>query len=236
VQTADAGRAWREMIHRYAAGTLGLLIFALTFAAWRRPARQAPWLETALAALVVLQALLGMWTVTGLLAPAIVTAHLLGGMLTWTVLMLLAWREFSEVTPAKDDRLGPWALAVLMGQIGLGGWVSSHYAGLSCPDFPTCLGSWWPEPPLAFLQWLHRLGALAVLAIVGAYGARLLGHPASRPFGVAIALALALQIALGIGNVLLRLPLPLAVGHNLGAAVLLGTVAAAISRRRPCPA
>ncbi|HTZ00590.1 MAG TPA: COX15/CtaA family protein [Rhodocyclaceae bacterium] len=234
-QAADAGRAWREMIHRYAAGTLGLLIFALAGAAWRRPRRGLPRLETALAGLVVAQALLGMWTVTGLLAPAIVTAHLLGGMLTWTLLVVLVRREFAAPGPAIGGRYGHWTLAVLLGQVALGGWVSSHYAGLACPDFPTCLGSWWPTAPPAWLHWLHRLGALAVLAVAGGYAAALLRRPAARAFGLAVALALAMQLALGIGNVLLRLPLPLAVAHNLGAAILLATVAATIVRRPPWP-
>lgn len=229
---ADLGRAWREMIHRYLAGILGLLVFALAVAAWRRRKHAVPWLATGLCGLLAMQALLGMWTVTELLKPAVVTAHLLGGMLTWTVLVVLAWREFAPDQPAQLPRIGYWTLAAVLVQIALGGWVSSHYAGLACPDFPACRGNWWPVGLAETIQWNHRLGALAVLLLAGGYAAMLLRRPAWRKFGVAIALALSAQLALGAANVWLQLPLPLAVAHNLGAALLLATIVASLSGRR----
>lgn len=231
---ADIGRAWREMIHRYAAGSLGLLILALTLAAWQRPQSRfaRPWLETSLCGLVVMQALLGMWTVTEMLKPVIVTAHLLGGMLTWTMLAILCRREYANGNNGKWSGLGAvTAIAVLL-QISLGGWVSSHYAGLACPGFPSCHGSWWPDGVAASIHWFHRLGAVAVLALAGTYAFVLLRTPTQRPFGLAIAALLAIQLALGISNILLGLPLPVGVSHNIGAALLLATVAVSLTRKR----
>jgi cytochrome c oxidase assembly protein subunit 15 len=247
----DPGRAWKEMVHRYAAGTLGLLILGFLVDGWRRARRDGvPWLESALAGVVVCQALLGMWTVTQLLKPLIVTVHLLGGMLTLSLLLALVLRRgdatAAPALPAAPRlrRAGTLALLALFFQIALGGWVSSNYAALACQGFPACNGDWWPaadwtagfeiwrelgqtaaggELPadgLIAIHWAHRLGALCVLGFVGLFAWRL--RQAGRP-GAATLLAalLALQLGLGIANVLLHLPLPLAVAHNLGAALLL---------------
>jgi cytochrome c oxidase assembly protein subunit 15 len=239
---ADIGRAWREMIHRYAAGGLGMAIVALAIAAWHRSRSAISWLATGLIGLVALQALLGMWTVTELLKPTIVTAHLLGGMLIWTALVVLCRREFGGTggigdaggTGASRWRwLGRLAFATVLTQIALGGWVSSHYAGLACPDFPTCPGGWWPENAAAAIQWFHRLGALAVLVIVGGYALALSRTIGQRRFGLVIVLALSFQLALGVANVVLQLPLTLAVAHNLGAALLLGSVTTSLVGGRP---
>ena len=243
----DPGRAWKEMVHRYAAGTLGLLILGLCIAGWRSARRTGtPWLETTLLAVVVVQALLGMWTVTELLKPLIVTAHLLGGMLTLALLIALLQREghaARSMNPALR-RAGTLALAAILIQIALGGWVSSNYAALACQGFPACNGALWPaadweagfefwrelgqtaaggqlpSAALVAVHWAHRLGALAVLVFVGGFAWRL--HAAQRS-GAATLLAglLLLQLSIGIANVLLQLPLPLAVAHNLGAALLL---------------
>ena len=259
----ETGKAWKEMIHRYAAGTLGLLILGIALSAWRawrRERGRAPWLETGLVALVVLQALLGMWTVTLLLKPVVVTAHLIGGMATLALLVLCLVRDTkvgADGTARRLERavqaLGRLALAVVIGQIALGGWVSSNYAALACPDFPTCQGRWWPEADygnafhlgrelgqtatggllsfaaLTAIHWSHRLGALLVLVVVGAYTAVLIRR--RRAIGVLLAALLVGQIGLGISNVLFSLPLGLAVAHNLGAALLLATLAAANFRR-----
>ena len=259
----ETGKAWKEMIHRYAAGTLGLLILGIALSAWRawrRERGRAPWLETGLVALVVLQALLGMWTVTLLLKPVVVTAHLIGGMATLALLVLCLVRDTkvgADGTARRPERavqaLGRLALAVVIGQIALGSWVSSNYAALACPDFPTCQGRWWPEADygnafhlgrelgqtatgglfsfaaLTAIHWSHRLGALLVLVVVGAYTAVLIRR--RRAIGVLLAALLVGQIGLGISNVLFSLPLGLAVAHNLGAALLLATLAAANFRR-----
>lgn len=243
-------KAWKEMMHRYLAGTLGLLILVITVAAWRgqtlRPSRG---LATMLLALVTFQALLGMWTVTELLKPVIVSAHLLGGLATLSLLVWLSLRLKS----APSDRAGrislsrllaAVALLVLVGQIALGGWTSSNYAALACPDFPTCQGQWVPPmdaanafrlhrelgysadgellslPALTAIQWTHRVGALVTLLILGTLSLRLFRTPL-RHHGAWLLVLLLTQIGLGVANVLLRLPLPIAVLHNAVAALLL---------------
>ena len=156
--TEDA-KAWKEMGHRYLAGALGILIFALALAAWRT--RQSPWLATAIAALVVFQATLGKWTVTMLLKPAIVVAHLAGGM---ALLGLLTWfflERTRSASPAGARALrlpAAVALLVLALQILLGGWVSANYAALACPDLPLCLGQ--ALPPMDFANAFHVLREL----------------------------------------------------------------------------
>jgi cytochrome c oxidase assembly protein subunit 15 len=248
-KTVDVGRAWKEMFHRYLAGTLGLMILAIAVLAWRRnraAAVHSPWLATSLVAVVAFQATLGMWTVTMLLKPAIVTLHLLGGM---TTLALLLWLALREIDPAPGAApLRPWAvlaLVVLVAQIALGGWVSTNYAALACVDFPSCHGQWLPDmdfsnafhvmrelgvtaagAPLSqealnAIQWSHRLGALVTVIVVGGLGLRALREAGLRAIGAAIVALIAIQAALGVANVLLRLPLVLAAAHNAGAALLL---------------
>lgn len=235
----ETAKAWKEMFHRYAAGALGLLILGVAlsaWAAWRRERGSRPWLETGLVALVLFQALLGMWTVTLLLKPAVVTAHLLGGMATWTLLALCLARECASkvgagapARPAARARgLGILALAAVIGQVALGGWVSSNYAALACPDFPTCRGEWLPIDGPTAIHMAHRLGALLVFCIVGTHAALLLRR--RQAIGLLLAVLLALQVGLGIANVLLSLPLPLAVAHNLGAALLLAALAVSFRR------
>jgi cytochrome c oxidase assembly protein subunit 15 len=244
--TEDA-RAWKEMGHRYLAGTLGILIFVLVLAAWRT--RQSPWLATAIAVLVVFQATLGKWTVTMLLQPAIVVAHLLGGM---ALLALLAWFSLGRFVhaPAPGARTlrvpAFAALAVLSLQIALGGWVSANYAGLACPDLPWCLGEalppmdfanafhvlrelgrtdageLLPQAALTAIHWSHRIFALVVIAVVG--WVALKSFSFSKPLAIATALLLAAQFALGIANVAFSLPLALAAAHNAGAAALLAAL------------
>lgn len=242
-------KAWKEMIHRYLASLVGLLIIAIAAIAWRRRKDPGtnPVLATALIGVVVFQGLLGMWTVTLLLKPAIVTAHLIGGM---TTLGLLAWlHERSRVRPRVHLGTGASLLAriafvLLAVQIVLGGWVSTNYAALACMDFPTCHGSFWPEADysnafhvirelgmtaegellsheaLTAIHWMHRVGALVAGLALLALGLRLRSGSTTRSLGNALLVALALQIALGIANVLLSLPLLLAAAHNAGAALL----------------
>jgi len=195
----DAGKAWREMVHRYFAGLLGLAILALAILAIRNRRRGAEGpvaLPVALVALVAFQAALGAWTVTLRLQPAVVVAHLLGGM----AILGLLWRLFlGPPVPAGGSRPG-WVrpstavgLAVLVVQIALGGWTSANYAALACPDFPTCHGNWWPPADYAggFRLWqepasdsgfeggaltveariaihvVHRIGALVTVLYLG---------------------------------------------------------------------
>ena len=252
------GKAWKEMIHRYAAGALGLLVLAIAISAWHR---QRAWAsaENGLLALVVLQAALGMWTVTLLLKPVIVTLHLLGGMATWAMLLLLLRREGQP--KASLPGLGRVALAIVFAQIALGGWVSSNYAALACLEFPACRnGEWWPKvsasdfghgftllrelgataageslpaAALTAIHLTHRVGALIVLLVVGFWALQLLRN-GSRA-GLFVMAALTVQITLGISNVLFSLPLPVAVLHNLGAAGLIAALvfSAPVSPSRP---
>jgi cytochrome c oxidase assembly protein subunit 15 len=183
---------------------------------------------------VIFQALLGMWTVTLLLKPVIVTAHLIGGMAIWALLVLCLVRDkLGAGGTAPQDTLvraaGVLALVAVVGQIALGGWTSSNYAALACPDFPTCRGAWLPIDEPTAIHMTHRLGALLVFLAVSAYAALLLKY--RNPLGVLLAAMLILQVGLGIANVLLSLPLPVAVAHNLGAALLLAALVVANFRR-----
>ena len=251
----DPARAWKEMFHRYLAGALGLLILAIAAMAWRSRAEigRSPGLATLLVAVVAFQATLGMWTVTMLLKPAIVTLHLLGGMTTLALIMWLALREIDPAAAPAEvaRRLRPWAavgMAVLAAQIALGGWVSAYYAALACPDFPACHGRWLPDmdfghafhvlrelgvtaagaplshDALVAIHWTHRLGALVTVLYLGALAVKGLRVPALALYsGLLLALLLA-QVALGIANVLAGLPLPVAVAHNGVAALLLAAL------------
>ena len=159
-------KGWKEMIHRYFAGTLGLCILVIALWSWlrrRNNPQQPVWLPTFLLGLVVFQAALGMWTVTLLLKPIVVMGHLLGGFATFALLVLLALRTGPTArTPSLTAvRSGGWrgaaalGLVILVVQIALGGWTSSNYAALACLDFPTCHGSWLPDMDLAegFVMW-----------------------------------------------------------------------------------
>jgi len=155
----DAAKAWKEMLHRYFAGTLGLVILGLTIWAWyrRRIPGQLVAIPMLLSVLVLFQALLGMWTVTLLVKPAVVTAHLLGGVsivaLAWW-LTLRQGRFFDRRSRAATAHLLPWAwfgVILLFAQISLGGWTSSNYAALGCTEFPTCYDGQW-LPPVDFNQ------------------------------------------------------------------------------------
>jgi cytochrome c oxidase assembly protein subunit 15 len=260
---ADLGKAWREMLHRYAAGTVGLLIVCLTAMAlvWRRERIVPVALPLALLAIVVLQGALGMLTVTWQLTPLIVTLHLLFGLTTlsllwWHVLSLRrrhvgAW-EVHQPRRSPDARaarvcalLGLLALAA---QITLGGWTSSNYAALACPDLPTCQGRWWPpadfhagfvlwrganinfdggvlaNPARVAIQLSHRIGALVASAMLAAAALITLRRRRALPArhaAMLVLLLLATQLTIGSAMVLRGVPLWLATAHNAGAALLL---------------
>ncbi len=249
----EAPKAWKEMAHRYGAGTLGVLIVAVFVRS--RVERLPPALPAILLGLVVFQALLGRWTVTELLQPAIVTAHLLGGM---AVLALLAWLAFSRggVGGVAEGGLRFWAgagLALVAAQIALGGWTSSHYAALICGEGLGCRGAWVPEMDFAAgfslagvpsgegltaIHWSHRLGALAVVGTLAPLGVRLLRTAGLGGWGVLLLGLLGVQVGLGIANVALGLPLAAAVLHNAVAALLLVVMVAlnrtlSLQRSRP---
>jgi cytochrome c oxidase assembly protein subunit 15 len=250
----EAYKAWKEMGHRYFAGTLGLLILGVCVVAWRGRGsiEGSPVLSTVLLGLVLFQAALGMWTVTLLLKPVIVSLHLLGGMATLALLTWLAASRWLPSSRSANANLQPWALLgllVVAGQIALGGWTSSNYAALACTDFPTCQGVWWPQADfthafhlvrdlgtnadgsqlssasLTAIHLAHRMGALVTFLYLGWFGSRLLREPGLAIWGKLLLGLLLGQVGLGVGNVLFSLPLPLAVAHNAGAAMLLVTLA-----------
>lgn len=167
-------REWKEMVHRYVAGTLGMTILALlvvTLRVRKRVAAAPVKLAVFTALWVVVQALLGMVTVTMLLDPLIVTGHLVGGMVMLASLLWLVFRSTHLMRLNKADLqsvsrmhgLRWWglaALAVVCVQIFLGAWTSTNYAAWACYGFPTCNGHWWPagmDFDKAFVFW-HRLG------------------------------------------------------------------------------
>lgn len=259
----EAHKAWKEMIHRYLASTLGLLIVALALWSTRlaRAPRVLPWL---LVGLVMFQGALGMWTVTLLLKPLVVTGHLLGGL---TTLSLLLWLWLSTAPPVAAEaprpllRFATFALVLLAIQIFLGGWTSTNYAALACPDLPTCHGRYVPETDFrtaytlwhglginyehgildnrarVTIHWTHRLGAgvvtltMLLLAVV----LLRLHAPIWRRFGYAVLAVLGLQVALGISTVWWQLPLALATAHNAGAALFLACLVALNQRLRSAP-
>ena len=144
----EAAKGWSEMVHRYCAGTLGCLILLLAVRAWKQRKRHDQPLKLPLFILlvVIIQAAFGMWTVTLKLWPQVVTAHLMGGFATLSLLFLLTLR-LSGWLPALaiPRRLQRWAtagLVLVIIQIALGGWVSSNYAAVACVDLPTCHGQW----------------------------------------------------------------------------------------------
>ncbi|MHB1952072.1 MAG: COX15/CtaA family protein, partial [Acidiferrobacteraceae bacterium] len=265
-------KAWKEMVHRYAAGILSLVIIALAVVGMqlqRRRHHARYLLPLLLVLLLIFQATLGMLTVRWKLNPVIVMGHLIGG---FTILALLWWiilrerRFFRPVTVSPLTRRLRWlaliALVIVIVQIALGGWTSANYAGLACPDFPTCQGHWWPRMDFAdgFTLWHklgidydggvlslaaatavhmgHRLGALVTFLYVG--GLALYIIVAGRAdhlcrYGLALLLVLLTQITLGVLNVLTHLTVPFVVAHNGVAALLLLTVITLNHVVRPGP-
>ena len=246
-------KAWIEMIHRYLAMMVGVLIIALTVLAWRKRRNYArsPWPATTLLLLVCVQGAFGAWTVTLKLQPIIVTLHLLLGLSLLAGLAWLAARSQAVQNNAEAQRLRPWllpGLLLLTLQIALGGWVSTNYAVLACTDFPLCNGQW--VPPMDFqhgfslwralgktasgdllsrdalvaIHWTHRVFAVVVIAYLLALGVRARrAITLTQPATVLLGL-IALQFASGLSNILLQWPLPIAVLHNGGAAALLVTL------------
>ncbi|MDE2380919.1 MAG: COX15/CtaA family protein [Xanthomonadaceae bacterium] len=213
-------------------------------------------------AVIIFQALLGMWTVTWLLKPIVVMGHLLGGLTTFALLSWMAWRA-TDIPLISGDacklrRLLLIGLGLLIVQIALGGWTSANYAALACgAEFPKCAGAWWPQHDFAegFVLWrgigvdyeggvldntarvaiqlAHRLMAVLVFGHLLAVAARLLRSPGLRGWGVLLGLLLCTQVGLGIANVMLSLPLHIAVLHNAGATALLFVLVTLLARLRP---
>ena len=237
----ERDKAWAEMVHRYFAAALGLLALVIWAVAWRRRMRLT--VPVAFVVLVIAQGIFGAWTVTLKLWPQVVTVHLLGGFATLALLWIYglkigAIRLFP--VPGRFKGHVAAAIGIVVLQVALGGWTSSNYAALACPDFPACHGSLFPDMDFragfnlaqdvgpnylgglmtsdarVAIQMTHRLGAFIVLFAVGWLAFRLTG-----PLRWALAGVLVVQFALGVANVLAQLPLAVATLHNAGAALLL---------------
>jgi heme a synthase len=250
--THDFAKALHEMIHRYFATTLGIIIASLlVWAVWNRKDRGQPLSAVALLFIIVcLQGALGALTVTLLLKPLIVTAHLLGGLTTLGILWWLSLTPESRDASLRELKLrhyALWGLTALLVQIALGGWTSTNYAAVACPDLPTCQSAWWPRMDFrdAFVLWrgldidyeggvlsnpariaiqvTHRIGALlagSILIMIGCMTAAGGGSRRLRLAGSLLVCAVLLQIAIGVAMVHFAMPLPLATLHNAGAALL----------------
>lgn len=251
-------KTWPEMVHRYFAGSLVILTLAIVVLAikHRHKPSQPLWLPLFILAFIFLQAAFGMWTVTLKLWPQVVTAHLLGGFTMLSLLWLLTLRLNNQNWRLPDRdlvrviALRPWAilgLIVVVLQISLGGWTTSNYAALACPDFPTCQTQWLPEMSLpdgfnifqhigpnylggimdsaarVAIHFSHRVGALITAIYVIALALRLflLGFVETRRMAVILVAILIAQLALGISNIVFGFPLIVAVAHNLTGALLL---------------
>jgi cytochrome c oxidase assembly protein subunit 15 len=240
-------KAWNEMIHRYFAGSLGLLVVGLAVVAFRR--KQQRLLAAAAVLLIVFQATLGMLTVTLNLMPLVVMGHLLGGFAM--LALLFSWWLLQRRPLQATQQAAPWlwgGLAVLLLQIALGGWTSANYSAIACQGLPLCHEPWTenyrldafhplPEPHSEGYEFgvlehqqrqtihvTHRIwaGFTAVYLFLLA-----LSHIQRRHSSIQRAraswmlLLLFCQLALGVANVLWQVPLAVAVAHNLGAALLL---------------
>lgn len=246
----EPAKAWAEMIHRYFAATLGLVVFAITTLCIRyRPV--AVGLPILISAIVIFQAVLGMWTVTLKLLPLVVMGHLLGGLSLLCALFLLYW----QLSPGSDSQpmraqsgtlraLAGTALVVVVGQIMLGGWTSSNYAALMCSSLPICEGNWTQHldfktaftpihyghdsyefgvldyGPRLTIHIAHRFGAILTILVVAILVMKLRAAEENKLAGHVLGI-LMLQVLLGMANVVMSLPLWAAVLHNLCAAFLL---------------
>lgn len=258
----ETDKTWPEQIHRIFAAGLGVLAIVLVVLAikHRRCPEQPIRLPLFLLCFIVLQGLFGMWTVTLLLWPQVVTAHLLGGFTMLSLLWLLLQRLANVrwvLKPAEIERLlrvrslALLTLFVVIAQIFLGGWTSSNYAALACPDFPTCHGVWVPHMDLqqgfnvfqhigpnylggqlesdarTAIHYVHRLGAVVTTLVVLSLSTALWRTAVllAKRMAMVLVAVLFLQVALGISNVIFALPLMVAVAHNaVGALLLLTTV------------
>ncbi len=257
------GKAWVEMVHRYLATGVGVLILSLMVMTWSQHLRQSvsrlsPWWPTLTLFWVCLQGAFGALTVTMKLFPVIVSLHLMLGIGLLALLMAQAVRYEGWQTHVTTAglRKGLWlAMGVLWVQIALGGWVSTNYAVLACPDFPTCNGQWVPEfqtqgfalwrelghtaggeilpmAALSTIHFVHRSAAWVVLVVLLAVGWRLRLVTGMQRAGQLLLALAALQLLTGVSNVVFDWPLLAAVLHTGGAAALVMTLTWALSISR----
>ena len=265
-------KAWIEMIHRYLAMTVGVLILVMAAASWwgyrqRGDASSgnlgpalphSPWWPTVTLVWVLVQGVFGKYTVTLKLYPAIVTAHLLGGMLLLALLMLQheTWRERRLHLTRAQWAAALAVTALLWLQIALGGWVSTNYAVLACTGFPSCNGQWWPSmdfaqgftilrelgrtgegrfipmEALVAIHMAHRLVALLLFAGLCGLAWRLWvsTDAALRRSALWLIALAAWQMLSGLSNVVLGWPLAAALAHSAGAAGLVAITTSLLAR------
>ena len=259
----DPEKAWIEVIHRYAAAILGIVVLSALIVAFRRREKHRP-AVLALALLVAAQAVLGALTVTQKLNPAIVVSHLLGGMsIFFLIAFIIAPARLPAPAPPSQSspkisnlrRWGIIAVFVLAVQIALGGWVSANYAGLACgPAFPQCQNAIvppnftldgfaaarenpqlnaLPQNQLASIHFTHRAFALIALFVIAVFAAKIWKNGNRRAAQFLLAF-LALQVFLGISAAVFNLPFWAALGHNAGAALLVAQLASVL-RSHPAP-
>ncbi|MDX1267692.1 MAG: COX15/CtaA family protein [Oceanisphaera sp.] len=243
----EVSKARNEMVHRYAAGTLGCTILLMALWSLRSSQRAYRGFAWGLLALVCGQATLGMLTVTLNLLPFVVMGHLLGGFTILALLFLLLCKTRPPRVPYRGAGLGGCfllALGALLLQIALGGWTASNYAAMACLELPVCQGDWvsqwqWSafhphgvpaenyqygvlsQDERVTIHAAHRLWAMVTAGVLLMLAWRLRQQPALRRWGVWLALGVLMQLTLGVANVVLHLPLLVAVAHNAGAAILL---------------
>ena len=253
-------KAWIEMIHRYLAMMVGALILIQVAVAYSKVKTlgKTPFIASlGLLLLVCVQGAFGAWTVTLKLQPIIVTIHLMLALILLACLTAYAqqaWEPISARVRTLQIRPLPATLLIisfliLFTQVFLGAWVSTNYAVLACPDFPTCIGSVWPETnwtegfslwrqlglnaqgefisPIALqtIHWAHRLFAVLVLLCLGILGVRAyqLSTAATstlKRLAVLLLSLLLLQVLTGISNVIFQWPLIAALMHTAGSAAL----------------
>lgn len=235
-------KAWTEMTHRYFAGTEGLLVLLLALSTLFTPAlrtRSRCIMSIALIALLMLQVLLGMLTVTAQLKPVIVLSHLITGLsllsVLWIFYLTARHQRLKLVQQGSTPSLWAcWLALIIIGmQITLGGWVSTHYAGLACIDLPYCNGQLLPPlhwhqlgEDLITMHMLHRIGALITVSYFLIFAHGLLKQPLFRRFGIALLVLIATQFTLGVFNILWLRPVWLALlHHGVAVTILLTTLA-----------
>jgi len=247
----DSGKAWREMLHRYLAGILGLYVFFISFLTLKYAKHVNIYLPISLVLLIIIQSLLGMFTVTELVKPTIVTMHLLFGMATASLLLWNGLNIYTNKT-IYNKPINVYilicTLALIM-QIIIGGWTSTNYASLACTDFPKCAQEWWPSdmnftkaftiinlPDVNYeinqidyksklaIHFTHRLGALILTFLfIGLffYLFKIQNSVILKKIGMIVLIFFVSQILLGISNVLFSLPITIAVMHTVNACILL---------------
>lgn len=250
----DSEKAWLEMIHRYAAGLLGILIIVCAIIEIIN-AKKLHIISTVIIAAVCMQVTLGMLTVTENLIPTVVLSHLAGGFTIFSLLCI--WYlskknttliKYNNCLP-KAEKWANYALAAIIIQICLGGWMAANYAATTCTTFPICEKNWYQnlQPIQAIIGFLgehenyefgvlnynarmtihvfHRFGAILTCILVGYFAFRLfkINQSKTNMFAKAILTILSIQIALGVSHIFFKFPVYIGVMHNLFGLLLLAT-------------